>query len=288
MRARDRVPQRKALARALLKHVGFFPKLESGEAVLRKRILAQGGSLRPGPTSRVWHAWANRTLHTGEEVALAKSALGAAGLGLHPDSPKNWDALVALGAILEATSRRDRVLEMGARRYSPLLGWLYQYGYRSLTGIDLVYTEPIREGPIQLLPMDLTATSFPTGSFGAIACLSVLEHGVDARAYLREAARLLAPGGVLVTSTDYWPEPIDTRGLQAYGQPVHIFARAAIEGFVRMAAEFGLRPTGRIDLDGQEKVVHWERMGLDYTFLVLLMRRDGPRRWWRAMPRSAQ
>lgn len=174
---------------------------------------------------------------------------------------------------------------MGSPRYSPLLGWLYQFGYRSLTGIDLVYTEPSRRGPIRLLPMDLTATSFPDCSFAAIACLSVIEHGVDERAYLREAARLLVPGGVLVTSTDFWPEPVDTRGLEAYGQPVRLFDRAAIESHVETAGEFGLRPIQPIDLTVQDKVVHWERFGLDYTFCVLLMRRDRPRRWWRTMLR---
>jgi SAM-dependent methyltransferase len=189
----------------------------------------------------------------------------------HQDGPKNWDLLVALGQILERTSHRTPVLEMGAARYSPLLTWLYLYGYRRLRGIDLVYERSIRRGPIRLEGMDLTATTYPDHSFGAIACMSVIEHGVDTEAYLREALRLLRPGGVLVTSTDYWPEPINTSGLEAYGQAVRIFDRAAVTALVASAERLGFRPVNPLDLQATDRVVHWERTGLDYTFLNLVL-----------------
>jgi len=70
---------------------------------------------------------------------------------------------------------------MGAPSYTRLLPWLALYGYRDLQGIDLVWKAPARTGPIRFQPMDLTRTTFPDRSFAAIACLSVVEHGVTSR-----------------------------------------------------------------------------------------------------------
>ena len=72
-----------------------------------------------------------------------------------------------------------REFEMGATQYTKLLPWLYLYGYRRLVGIDLVTPQDVVEGPIQSYRMDLTKTSFKDGAFGAIGCLSVIEHGVS-------------------------------------------------------------------------------------------------------------
>lgn len=232
--------------------------------------------MHPEALSATWKPWANRALRSREEVDAAVATLREAGLVPHGDHPKNWDALVALGTMLDRVPRGERILEMGATQYSPLLTWLYQYGYRRLVGIDLVYDEPVRRGPIDYLPMDLTATTFADASFAGIACLSVIEHGVDTERFLAESARLLSVGGVLVVSTDYWPEPVDTGDRQAYGHPVRIFDRPSMAALVERAMARGLEPIGAIDLTATERAVRWERMDLDYTFAVLVLRRSGP------------
>jgi SAM-dependent methyltransferase len=248
-----------------------------GEGTLRRRLAGLGASFQPRRPGDVWRTWANASLRTSVEVDRAVAEVEACGLPAHKDRPKNWDLIVALGAIIERTSETGSVLEMGATQYSRLLPWLYLYGYRHLRGIDLVYDGPTQLGPIRYERMDLTATSYPDASFDAIACLSVIEHGVDLDAYLREAARLLRPGGILVTSTDFWCEPVDTRGQEAYGGLIRIFAPADIDRCLERAAGHGLTAAGPVDLGCDERVVHWERFGLDYTFLnFILIKSGGP------------
>lgn len=229
--------------------------------------------MHPAVPAAVWKPWVNRALQSRAASDLATATLREAGLRPHGDGPKNWDALVALGTMLDMVPRGRRILEMGATQYSPLLTWLYQYGYRRLVGIDLVYDEPVLRGPIQYLPMDLTATTFADASFAGIACLSVIEHGVDTDRFLDEAARLLSIDGVLVVSTDYWPEPIDTGAREAYGHPVRVFDRASLTALIEGARLRGLVPIGSVDLGAEERAVRWERMDLDYTFAVLVFGR---------------
>jgi SAM-dependent methyltransferase len=248
-----------------------------GERALRRRLISAGGSLQPRPPDRQWKAWVNTALQSNAQVDAACEAVAAAGLPPHGERPKNWDLLVALGTILDRIPRSGAVLEMGATQYARLLPWLYLYGYRSLRGIDLVYDGPLKAGPIRYDGMDLTRTTFPDASFDAIATLSVVEHGVDLDAYLREAARLLKPGGLLITSTDYWCEPVDTGGQEAYGGPIRIFGPADMLDFAsRGAAAAGFVPIRGLDLDCDERAVEWKRFGLRYTFVNVVLEKASP------------
>jgi len=214
----------------------------------------------------------NTALQSETQVEEACAAVAGAGLPPHGGRPKNWDLLVALGLILDRVPRSGAVLEMGATQYARLLPWLYLYGYRSLRGIDLVYDRPLKAGPIRYDGMDLTHTTFPDASFDAIATLSVVEHGVDLDAYLREASRLLKPGGLLITSTDYWCEPVDTGGQEAYGGPIRIFGPDDMRDFVsRGAKAAGFVPVRDLDLTCDERAVEWQRFDLRYTFINVVL-----------------
>jgi SAM-dependent methyltransferase len=252
------------------------------ERAFRQALRRQGYSLppirRPG---RLWRSWVNRALRTSAEVDGAVAEVEACGLAAHSDRAKNWDLLVTLGTILERTNTRGAVLEMGAAKYSRLLPWLYAYGYRRLVGIDLVPMDLKHPTMIDFRTMDLSATSFPDGSFDAIGCLSVIEHGVSPEGFAREASRLLRPGGVAILSTDFWWTPLDVADKTAYGVPVHVLTPEDIGTWLEVAARHGLTPISPVRLECVDKVVRWERLGLDYTFVDLVLEKRGRSTWLR-------
>lgn len=246
----------------------------NGDRALRRRLLTEGAASVQVPPDRRWEPWVDTVLRTDADVTSALDIVAAAGLPPHGERTKNWDLTVALGMILDRVPRRGAILEMGAPRYARLLPWLFLYGYRRLHGIDLVFSSPEQAGPIRYHPMDLTKTSFKDASFDAVVALSVVEHGVDLDAYLREASRLLRAGGLLITSTDYWCEPVDTGGQEAYGVPIKIFLPDEIARFVEDARRYGLTPVRPMDLSCDERVVEWKRFGLRYTFINVVLEKD--------------
>ena len=60
--------------------------------------------------------------------------------------------------------------------------------------------------------------------------------------------RLLKPGGVLITSTDYYPTPIDTHGQFAHGTPIKIFSKPEIEAALAVGEVGGIRTDGRTSI----------------------------------------
>jgi SAM-dependent methyltransferase len=119
-------------------------------------------------------------------------------------------------------------------------------------------------------------TGFPSSRFAAATCLSVVEHGVDTVAFFREAARILRPGGLLVLSTDYWPEKIDVGPLRRFAEAHaddRIFDRTELEALCDEAAHAGLELDGDPDLSAGDALIGSD--GFRYTFALLAFRRSG-------------
>lgn len=215
----------------------------------------------------------NGTLKTRAEWEAASINAKKLQVPLHRGAEKNWDHLAAVSTILQNTDRSACILDAGAEIYSNVLPALFLYGYRELYGINLDFTDATRRGAIRYMPGDLTRTPFANGFFDAITCLSVIEHGVPLRNYFEEMYRLLKPNGLLITSTDYYPTPIDTRGQSAHGTPIRIFTKPEIEDALKLAKSVGFVQTGSVDLECEEKPIRWEQYGLDYSFVIFTLRK---------------
>ena len=262
--------------RALWARVGLQRRV--GERLAARRLGA-------APSSRPVPSGVPRTgvLHDTAEVEDAVAQTRRLRLPAHPDAPKNWDALGAVGAVLTLAddgSRTARVLDAGSARYSPVLPWLRLYGLGaergSLAGINLEFGATVHRDGVEFRHGDVTATGLPDGSLDAVTCMSVIEHGVPVPAFLAETARVLRPGGILVVSTDYDADPPDTTGVSAYGVPVTIFSPQDLRDVVEKAWTVGLDLVGELTDDvlaHAERPVHWKRTGLDYTFVLLTFRR---------------
>lgn len=219
--------------------------------------------------------WWNAVLLSKGELGAATEQVTRLRLPIIEASSKNWDSLAALDLILKRTGRDARILDAGAETYSMILPWLAMYGYRNLRGCNLVFQKRTRLGPILYEYGDVTATPYPNTAFDAVTCLSVVEHGVNMEAYFREMARIVRPGGLLITSTDYYDTPVDTFGRSAYGVPIHVFAKAEMLDIFAIAERCGFELLSPIDLSCREKAVHWARHDLSYTYIIFSMIRRG-------------
>jgi SAM-dependent methyltransferase len=227
-----------------------------------------GGSPEPIRGLRI-----NGALKSRAEWESAAAVADKAHLPHHRDRSKDWDHLGAVSAILENTKPTDNILDAGAEYYSNVLPALFLYGYRNLWGINLGFKFASQRGPIQYEPGDITRTKFPDSYFAAASCLSVIEHGVPLEAFFREMHRVLKPGGILTTSTDYYPTAVDTRGQLAHEAPIKIFTKAEVEEILKLAQRVGFELTGEVDLDCTDKPIRWEIYDLEYSYVLFTLRK---------------
>jgi len=108
---------------------------------------------------------------------------------------------VVAGAAL--VPRADRLLDVGCG--AGALGLLVGERARRCVGVDgalAVLGKAAAHGvSVQCADLDAAHLPYRDAAFDAVTCLDVLEHVLDPRHLLRELARVLRPGGVLVLTT---------------------------------------------------------------------------------------
>jgi SAM-dependent methyltransferase len=168
----------------------------------------------------------------------------------------------------------DRILDAGACRDpkspSVFLPGLSEHGYQRLIGCNLDEKRRVMERGIRYEPGDITSTTYPDGFFGFVACLSVIEHGVNEFKFLQEMSRIIKRGGKLFVSFDYWADPIDTGDRTAWGAPVRIFNADDVHAMVKYADGIGFQ-CAPYTLTCSDAVINC--FGLNYTFFNLLLER---------------
>lgn len=236
-----------------------------------------------------------RVLRNESEKREARAYLDARGLSVLPtrsdrwlkrlrlsdkvlvgDPVKSWDVRATLAFFEERLGRDAPILDIGAYA-SEVPVALHKLGYTRIHAVDL---DPGLAGmphadAIQYKVCDFMQTPYPDASFQAVTSTSVIEHGFQPARLLAEASRLLAPGGYFIASFDYWPEKLDTGGIQMFGMDWTILSRADIEQFIGTAAGHGLVPVGDLAYEAGDALISCA--GRDYTFGWLAMVKEARR-----------
>ena len=235
----------------------------------------------------------NSVLKNLSEVNYAINNLHSLGLFAHPDKVKSWDTYKMVKIISEG-ARSSFILDVGCNG-SPILSILKRLGFKNLYGCDLflkkipstlteiVYPlyrpiiEIYEDKAFNISIQNLEKTNFQDKMFDYITSLSVIEHGVNIQNYFKEMNRIMKKGGILLTSTDYWPDKILNIIKTKHNHrndPDNVFSKEEIEKDVLKAAELNdLILTEPIDFSFENKVVHYNVTGLDYTFIFFALKK---------------
>jgi 2-polyprenyl-3-methyl-5-hydroxy-6-metoxy-1,4-benzoquinol methylase len=236
----------------------------------------------------------NSVLKNSYGVNYAIDRIDSLGLFRHPDRVKSWDTYKMVDIINKA-DRVSLILDVGCN-CSPIMSMLKILGFKNLYGCDLfpsimhytsmegdyslntLITEICEDQTFNISVQDLEKTNFKDNMFDFITSLSVIEHGVNIQNYFREMNRILKKDGMLLTSTDYWPDKI-VNGVKTRVNPRHkpdnIFSTEEIEtNIIKTAEQYGLVLTELIDFTYEDKVVHWDTTGLDYTFIFFALKKN--------------
>jgi SAM-dependent methyltransferase len=187
---------------------------------------------------------------------------------------KSWDVLQTAKFLEENLPRDASVLDLGAFG-SEILWSLSTLGFEDVHGIDLDprVTSMQFPGRVKLEVGDFYHTPFDPERFSALTAISVIEHGYREPELLAEVSRLLRPGGFFIASFDYWPEKIDTAGMDLFGMDWRIFSSSEVESMLECARKFGLAPVGEVDLRIDRPVIHWG--GKSYSFAWVALTKHG-------------
>lgn len=188
------------------------------------------------------------------------------------DVVKSWDILNTARFIRKNVPLDAPILDVGVYA-SEILGVLHRLHYSTLIGIDLnpsISRMPDADA-IHYQVANLLKAPFRAESFGAITAISVIEHGFQSQPMLQEIARLLRPGGYFIASFDYWPQKIDTHGIEIFGMDWTIFSADDVSVFLDQANVYALKPTGEVTLQASAPTMEWA--GKRYTFAWLAVQK---------------
>jgi SAM-dependent methyltransferase len=158
------------------------------------------------------------------------------GSSLHPiDVASRESALDSLSAF--GFPANGTLLEIGSSSGYLLEELRNKYPSATLLGSDVIPGALLRLHEklpgVPLLQIDITNNPLPSGTLDAVVALNVLEHIKDDQRALREMARLLKPGGLVLLEVPAGPNLYD--GYDAFLQHFRRYSRQEVDMLLRSA-----------------------------------------------------
>ena len=214
------------------------------------------------------------------EIKAASFLVDKLGILLHNDYQKNWDTLKALYYVIKATGPTSNILDAGGGLHSPILNTLSMFKYNNLYACDVVdvnYSPERFSKLIKFSLQNIENTDYPDEFYDAVTCLSVVEHGIDPNKFFAEMCRIVKKDGLLIITTDYWPEYIDCSGIYPYGPDapeMKVYTARDIKALVQIGNAYGFELCTPLILDVEEKAVRWDEVDREYTFIFLALKKS--------------
>jgi FkbM family methyltransferase len=201
-------------------------------------------------TEKPSHGKLCKILKTESEIKECTDFLNRNGYIGHGCIAKNWDLAHIVPEI-----GHGNLLDMGSSESCLLKNCSLKRTSGEKYGID--YRKPDDPLPgVTYLEGDLLKTPLPDQHLNYITCLSVIEHQVDLSAFARESSRLLAPGGKLFVTFDYWEPKIQT-SIKLFGLDWAPLDRSQVENLVKVCSQNNLFLVQDVDWTTQDPVLRW-------------------------------
>jgi len=210
-------------------------------------------------------------LKTESEIQDCITFLNENGFVSHACTPKNWDIAHLISEIGDGN-----ILDMGSSDSHILKNVCLKKTSGKKYGIDLRAPDN-PTGEITYLQGTLLETPLPDQHLNYITCISVIEHQVDPSRFARETSRLLAPGGKLFVSFDYW-EPLLKIPIKVYDLDWQPLDRKLTEVLIEECAKNKLRLLQEVDWTTQDQIIRWgyysPHPDASYTFGLLVFEKS--------------
>lgn len=216
----------------------------------------------------------NCFLRTRKEIDDCTDVLRQHGLVEHGLSCKNWDLVKILPHINDGN-----FLDLGCNG-SFILDNLAKLNLSGLKyGVDLSInpTDVVPSG-CAFFKQDLMNTTFDSGTFQYLTCLSVIEHQVDFNLLAKECARLLSSSGKLFLTFDYWDPKVDTSATKLYDLNWNVLDKNDVLSLMAACSQNGLELSEPIDWTTQDGVInpsYCSPAKVSYTFGILMFTKKG-------------